>query len=63
MTKTNKSLRKRIKITKTGKVLSRKAGHGHFNAKAKRTNQLKKKQSTRLVGYTKKEFKRLIPNY
>ena len=31
--KTNKSYAKRIKITKKGKLLVRKAGQNHFNAK------------------------------
>ena len=31
--KTNKSYSKRLKITKNGKILSRKAGKNHFNAK------------------------------
>lgn len=31
--KTNKSYTKRFKITKNGKILSRKAGQNHFNAK------------------------------
>lgn len=31
--KTNKSYLKRFKITRTGKILSRKAGQNHFNAK------------------------------
>jgi ribosomal protein L35 len=31
--KTNRSLIKRIKITSTGKVLKRKPGQNHFNAK------------------------------
>jgi ribosomal protein L35 len=38
--KTNKSLSKRLKITKTGKVLGRKPGFNHFNAKQSRTTQL-----------------------
>ena len=38
--KTNKSYSKRLKLTKNGKVLSRKAGFNHFNAKQKRTKQL-----------------------
>ncbi|MEK7501758.1 MAG: 50S ribosomal protein L35 [Patescibacteria group bacterium] len=33
MIKTNKSYTKRLKITRTGKILSRKAGQNHFNAK------------------------------
>ena len=31
--KTNKSYLKRVKITKSGKLLTRKAGQDHFNAK------------------------------
>jgi ribosomal protein L35 len=31
--KTNKSYLKRLKITKSGKILARKAGQNHFNAK------------------------------
>ena len=39
-TKTNKSFTKRLKVTKTGKVLARKPGFNHFNAKQSRTKQL-----------------------
>lgn len=42
--KTNKSLSKRLKVTGTGKVMARTAGHNHFNAKAKRTKQLAAKK-------------------
>jgi len=38
--KTNKSYTKRLKITKNGKIISRKPGQNHFNAKASRTKQL-----------------------
>jgi ribosomal protein L35 len=38
--KTNKSYSKRLKLTKNGKVLSRKAGFNHFNAKQSRNKQL-----------------------
>ena len=31
--KTNKSYTKRLKLTKSGKLLSRKTGQNHFNAK------------------------------
>lgn len=41
--RTNKSYAKRVKVTKGGKVLVRKAGINHFNAKESRANQLKKK--------------------
>jgi ribosomal protein L35 len=38
--KTNKSFTKRLKITKNGKLISRKPGFNHFNAKQSRTTQL-----------------------
>lgn len=38
--KTNKSLTKRLKVTKKGKILSRAPGFNHFNAKQSRTKQL-----------------------
>ena len=38
--KTNKSLTKRLKVTKNGKILSRAPGFNHFNAKQSRTKQL-----------------------
>jgi len=45
--KTNKSFSKRLKITKNGKILARKPGFNHFNAKQSRTSQLagKKRQN------------------
>jgi ribosomal protein L35 len=38
--KTNKSYSKRLKLTKNGKVISRKPGFNHFNAKQSRSAQL-----------------------
>jgi ribosomal protein L35 len=38
--KTNKSLTKRLKVTKNGKIKARKSGIGHFNAKMSRRKQL-----------------------
>jgi ribosomal protein L35 len=43
MTKTNKSFFKRLRVTKKGKVLSRKPGQDHFRAKKSRSKQLKEK--------------------
>ena len=37
--KPNKSIRKRIRVTRTGKLIRRRAGHDHFNAKASRRRQ------------------------
>ncbi len=38
--KTNKSYSKRLKLTKTGKIIGRTPGFNHFNAKQSRTKQL-----------------------
>jgi len=38
--KTNKSFSKRLKVTKNGKLISRKPGFNHFNAKQSRSKQL-----------------------
>lgn len=38
--KTNKSYTKRLKLTKKGKIISRKPGFNHFNAKQSRGAQL-----------------------
>ena len=43
--KTNKSLKKRIKKTKKGKLITRKKGQGHFNAKESGSKSMKKKRS------------------
>lgn len=42
--KTKKSLTKRIKVTKNGKLKARKPGFNHFNAKQSRTKQLQGKK-------------------
>lgn len=46
--KTNKSYAKRLKVTKNGKILSRKAGQNHFNAKERRATKAKKGRSVQI---------------
>jgi ribosomal protein L35 len=46
--KTNKSFSKRMKLTRRGKLISRKPGKNHFNAKEKRSTQLNGKRSQQL---------------
>lgn len=58
--KTNKSISKRLKVTRNGKVLSRKAGKGHFNAKSPRQKQLAGKRMQEFVR-SKKELSRFLP--
>jgi len=38
--KTNKSFTKRLKITRRGKIIARKPGQNHFNAKESRSTQM-----------------------
>lgn len=59
--KTNKSYTKRLKLTGTGKVLARKPGFNHFNAKQSRTTQLAgKKMVDFKIGA--KDLGRFIPH-
>jgi len=43
--KSNKSYLKRIKMTKNNKLVTRKIGQNHFNAKNRTNTSLKKRQS------------------
>jgi ribosomal protein L35 len=47
--KTTKSFTKRLKLTKNGKLLGRKPGFNHFNAKQSRTTQLAGKKPVPFV--------------
>ncbi len=47
--KTNKSFTKRIKITRTGKIVARKPGQNHFNAKEGRSTQMAGRRSQQLT--------------
>jgi ribosomal protein L35 len=59
--KTNKSFTKRLKLTKTGKILARTPGFNHFNAKQSRTKQLRGKKMNEFP-MTNKEISRFIPH-
>ena len=57
--KTNKSFSKRIKVTRRGKLVARKPGQNHFNAKEKGSTQMKGNRSQTLT-LTKKVEERYI---
>lgn len=59
--KTKKSLTKRIKITKSGKLLARKPGQNHFNAKrsGRKTNAMSKLHE---FAISTKNAARFLPN-
>jgi ribosomal protein L35 len=58
--KSKKSLLKRLKITKNGKILGRTPGQNHFNAKAPRSKQLAAKK-TQEFSMSNKEKRRFLP--
>ncbi|MDB5224469.1 MAG: hypothetical protein JWO43_91 [Candidatus Adlerbacteria bacterium] len=47
--KINKSFTKRMKVTKNGKLIARKPGKNHFNAKEKRSTQMAGARSQKLT--------------
>lgn len=57
MFKPNKSILKRVKITKRGKIIRRKAGQNHFNAKESRKIQHRKRELARIGGRMAKLLK------
>lgn len=58
--KTNKSFLKRLKITRNGKVLSRKTGQNHFNAKESGRKQIGKNRLQDFVVNNKIKSRYLI---
>jgi len=59
--KTNKSYLKRIKVTKSGKLLTRKSGQNHFNYKERRRDKAAKNQNVEFH-MTNKERSRFLVN-
>ncbi len=47
MTKTNKSFTKRIRVTKKGKLVAKKAGLNHFNAKESASSKMTKRRASK----------------
>ena len=58
--KTNKSFAKRFKVTRTGKILSRKPGQNHFNAKERSRTSLSKKRMVNVVMDNKAKSRFLV---
>lgn len=58
--KTNKSYTKRIKVTKNGKLVARKPGQNHFNARQSGRQRLNRKR-TQLLSLSKKVTRRFLP--
>jgi len=59
--KTNKSYTKRLKVTKNGKIIARKAGQNHFNAKQTGRQNLSRKRTQNLK-LSKRITRRFLPS-
>ena len=59
--KTNKSYTKRIKVTKNGKLIARKPGQNHFNARQSGTQRLARKR-TQQIKMSNKDKSRYLAN-
>ncbi len=60
--KTFKALAKRVKITKNGKVLKRKAGQDHFNSKESGKVRRNKRRDITMPKESVKTINSLLPN-
>lgn len=58
--KTNKSFTKRIKVTKNGKLIARKPGQNHFNARQTGQQRLARKR-TQTLTMSKRITRRFLP--
>ncbi|PIR66594.1 MAG: 50S ribosomal protein L35 [Parcubacteria group bacterium CG10_big_fil_rev_8_21_14_0_10_36_14] len=58
--KTHKTVTKRFKVTKTGKVLKRKAGQGHFNSRESSKTTRKKRRDVSMSETLNKNIKELM---
>ena len=47
--KTNKSYTKRIRVTRTGKLIARKTGQNHFNAKQSGSSRTSRRRAVSLT--------------
>ena len=59
--KTNKSFTKRLRVTRRGKILGRKPGQNHFNAKQSGATRLAKRRAVALA-LPKRVTRRFLPN-
>ncbi len=59
--KTYKALAKRVKISKRGKVLKRKAGQDHFNARESGKTRRNKRRDVTMPAVVQKTIESLLP--
>jgi ribosomal protein L35 len=60
--KTSKTVSKRIRITKTGKMLKRKGGQGHFNSRDSGNTTRNKRRDLEVSAVFQRSIKQLMPN-
>lgn len=58
--KTNKSYTKRLKVTRNGKIIARKPGQNHFNAKQSGQKRLARKRTVSIT-LSKRTTRRFLP--
>lgn len=58
--KTNKSYTKRLKVTKSGKIVARKPGQNHFNARQSGEQRLRRKRN-QIISLPKRVTRRFLP--
>ncbi len=59
--KTNKAIAKRFKVTKNGKVLKRREGQDHFNARSTGNQTRRKRRDTKLSSSNRQAIKIGLP--
>lgn len=60
--KTHKTVSKRIKITKTGKMIKRKGGQGHFNSRESSKVTRNKRSDLAVAAQYIRNIKSLMPH-
>ena len=60
--KTSKTVSKRIRITKTGKMIKRKGGQGHFNSRDSGNTTRNKRSDLEISKSYTRNIKQLMPN-
>ncbi len=61
--KTQKAVTKRIRVTKTGKVMKNHAGRDHFNSRESGKTTRHKRRTTKLTGQVAQNAKVLIHQF
>lgn len=58
--KTNKSISKRVRVSKSGKLMVMKPGRNHFNSRSRRSKQLLQRKGKEIT-LSNKDMSRVLP--